>query len=87
MSRGGESLPEAPGAPATEVLRKVRLTDVIELFRDPEEETTSEGYALVHEILEEDDRYYTLVVSFMNDPHAPQRKFTRKYRKWINDEE
>ena len=42
MSRGGESLPEAPGAPATEVLRKVRLTDVIELFRDPEEETTSE---------------------------------------------
>lgn len=61
--------------------RKVNLTDVVELFRDPEAETVSEGYAKVWAILEEDEEFYTLVVSFMNDPKAPGRKFTRKYRK------
>lgn len=82
MSRAGEGRCEAQGAPQTGELRNIYLTDVIELFRDPETETVSEGYAQVWAIQEEDDMFYTLVVSFMNDPAAPGRKFLRKYRKW-----
>ena len=82
MSRVGESVCGAQSAPQTGELRKVHLTDVIELFRDPEEETASEGYAQVWAILEEDEKFYTLVVSFMSDPAAPGRKFIRKYKKW-----
>lgn len=66
------------------ILRKVRLTDVIEIFRDPDTEKESEGHALVWEILEEDEDFYVLQVSFCADPAAPTRKFTRKYRKWIS---
>lgn len=76
-----ESASEAQGARRCPDFRKVNLTDVIELFRDPEAETASEGYAKVWAILDEDAEYYTLVVSFMDDPKAPGRKFTRKYRK------
>lgn len=82
MSRAGEGACETQSAPQTGKLRKVYLTDVIELFRDPEAETASEGYAQVWAIQEEDEMFYTLVVSFMSDPAAPGRKFIRKYRKW-----
>lgn len=82
MSRGGESSSGPQGVPLGRVLRKVNLTDIIELFRDAEIETVSEGYARVWEILDEDDMYYTLVVSYMGDPASPGRKFVRKYRKW-----
>lgn len=82
MSRGEGSSCEPQGESLGRVLREVNLTDVIELFRDAEEETVSEGYACVWEILEEDDMFYTLVVSYMSDPAAPDRKFVRKYRKW-----
>ncbi len=62
--------------------RKVILGTLVEIFRDPETENRSEGYAKVWAILEEDDMFYTLVVSFMDDPASPSRKFTRKYKKW-----
>lgn len=81
-SRGGETPSETRDAPKTPALRQIHLTDVIELFRDPETEKVSEGYAMVWEILGEDEMFYELVVSFMSDPAAPGRKFTRKYRKW-----
>lgn len=82
MSRGGENQPEELSAAQAPVLRQVHLTDVIELFRDPETEKRSEGYAMVWAILGEDENFYEMVVSFMDDPSAPGRKFTRKYRKW-----
>lgn len=82
MNRGEESRCEARSAPQAGKLRQIHLTDVIELFRDPETETASEGYAQVWAIQEEDEMFYTLVVSFMSDPAAPGRKFHRKYRKW-----
>lgn len=72
---------EAESARETAVSRTVHLADVVELFQDPETETASEGYAKVWHILAEDESYYTLVVSFMNDPAYPDRKVTRKYRK------
>lgn len=81
MSECGNTVSGAQTAPETAALRKIYLTDIIELFRDPEAETVSEGYAMVWAILEEDETFYTLVVSFMNDPAAPGRKFIRKYRK------
>lgn len=62
--------------------RKIILGTIIEIFRDPETETRSEGYARVWAVVDEDNTCYTLVVSFMDDPKAPGRKFTRKYRKW-----
>lgn len=81
MNKNVNAVSGAQEAPETDVLRQVNLTDVIELFRDPETETASEGYAMVWAVLEEDETFYTLKVSFMNDPSAPARKFTRKYRK------
>ena len=81
MNKDINTVSGAQEAPETGVLRRVHLTDVIELFRDPDAETASEGYAMVWAILEEDEMFYTLVVSFMNDPKAPGRKFIRKYRK------
>jgi len=63
-------------------IRRVHLSDVVEIYQDPETETKSEGYAFVWAILEEHDDYYVLQVSFMGDPAAPGRKFTRKYRKY-----
>lgn len=62
--------------------REVHLSDVIELFQDPETETKSAGYAFVWAILKEDDAYFELQVSFLSDPAGPGRKFTRKYRKY-----
>lgn len=62
-------------------IRKIRLGDVIELFRDPETEKRSDGYAKVWDILEEDEKFYILTVSYLDDPLAPGRKFTRKYKK------
>ena len=61
--------------------REVRLGDEIEIFRDYETELISEGYARVWAILEEDPDYYVLYISFRADPKAPDRKYTRKYRK------
>lgn len=63
-------------------VRKVVLGTVIELFRDPETEKVSEGYAKVWAIQKETEDFYELVVSFMDDPAAPGRKFIRKYRKY-----
>jgi len=68
--------------------REVGYTDIIEIYKDPGTEQIVEGYAMVQEILEEDDEFYTLQVSFLDDPaYRLGRKFTRKYRKYeINAE-
>lgn len=63
------------------VTRKVCLSDVIIIYKDPETESFPEGHARVWAILEETDEYYVLQVSFLGDPEAPGRKFTRKYFK------
>lgn len=83
MATIDSKIPSEPQeGPISPVLRQVHLTDIIEIFRDPEEETASEGYARVWEILDEDEMFYTLVISYMKDPAAPDRKFVRKYRKY-----
>ena len=63
-------------------LRKIVLGSVIELFQDPETEKKSEGFAFVWAVVNEDEMYYELQVSFCADPAGPGRKFTRKYRKY-----
>ena len=68
--------------PRREGAREVRVSDVIELYQDPETETKSAGFAFVWAILNEDDAFYELQVYFLSDPAAPGRKFTRKYRKY-----
>lgn len=72
--------PTAAGNAGSEV-RVIHLTEMIEIYRDYDQETVSEGFAQVWDILEEDDEYYVLRVSFLSDPMAPGRKFIRKYRK------
>lgn len=57
------------------------MTDTVKIYRDPEDETIFERHAIVWAILEESEDYYVLQVSFLSDPKAPGRKFTRKYRK------
>lgn len=81
MSREEKSSSDGLSVPLAPVLRRVHLGDVIELFQDPETERASEGYAKVWAIQSEDEAFYELVVSFMDDPKAPSRKFIRKYRK------
>lgn len=67
---------------AEPALRKPILGDVIELFRDPETETLSDGFAFVWAIVSEDEQFYELQVSYCGDPAGQGRKFTRKYRKY-----
>lgn len=58
--------------------RIVRIKDVVEIYKDPETEEHIEGYAKVWEVMAKDDTFYTLIVSFLGDPH--ERRVERKYR-------
>jgi len=58
---------------------KIILSEPVKIYKDPETKNHFEGYAQVWAILEETDRYYRLVVSFMADPTG--RKVERIYYK------
>lgn len=59
--------------------RKLRMNDVIPIFKNPETEEGIAGFGRIIEILEEDDEYYSLMIIFLGDTHG--RKVQRKYRK------
>lgn len=58
--------------------RCVRIKDIVEIYKDPDTEQSLEGYAYVWEIMEKDENFFTLIVSFLGDPHM--RKVPRKYK-------
>lgn len=60
-------------------IRKVNLSDIIVIYKDPETEKNPEGYAFVLDIQEGDDDFYILTVTFRGDPQ--KRKVQRKLRK------
>lgn len=62
--------------------RVVRLNDIVKIYKDPETELFFEGHALVWAILEVNEEFYVLQVSFFADPAHPGRKFTRKHKRW-----
>ena len=59
--------------------RTVRINDIVEIYKDPETEEHLEGHARIWEIMSETDEFYSLIVSFMADPH--RRRVLREYRK------
>ena len=60
------------------------IKDIVMIYKDPLTEKKLEGYAFVWEILQEDDEYFLLLVSFLGDQH--QRKAPRKYKKKLAGE-
>jgi len=65
--------------PNTAGQRTVRINDIVEIYKDPITEEHLEGHARVWEIMSETDEFYSLIVSFMADPHG--RRVLREYRK------
>ena len=75
--------------------RVVNYNDTVEIFKDPDTEQDFEGYARVEEVVEENDEFYILQVTFFDDPRLLKVSghgtrgcaLTRKYRKYPPGEE